>query len=300
MVNSGRFGVGGAGHRYWRVRNTTSQTFFGLHDLQFRTALGGPDVATGGTAIASSEYDSQHLDDYAFDVGGYRNFWSTLSGSGTNGWIGYDFGSNKDIIEVAFWTNDASRLPGTFEVQYSDDSSSWTTLFTQTVSSPTANTLYVANASGISTSGMWVRVRALATPPGGGGYMSYDKVVFDGINSMMVDTVSGSSSAIASSSFGGFPPANAFDGANFTYWITAAPATSSDYIACKTDAQSASEITSVTLKASSVAGEGGRVPTQFAVETAPDSAGSPGSWTTYASKTVSAFSDGEERTISLP
>jgi len=176
-----------ATHRYWRLRATAdcgngNENYCAIGTLQLRTSIGGSDVASGGTPSADSTLGGFPASN-AFDG---NNSTSWISGSGAYPhWIKYDFGAGneKDIVECAV----AGRLdssstwgyqsPRDFTLDYSDDDSAWTTLFTVTGASDlcaglqvfNANTRYDAGASGT----VW---RIYATAVGGGGTLAMCEV----------------------------------------------------------------------------------------------------------------------------
>ena len=92
-----------AAHRYWRIRSPTADPY-GLSEVEMRTVTGGPDVTTGGTAIASAFYTGGggFPPSNAFDNNN-ATLWTTFTVARPVGghWIGYDFGAGneKDILE---------------------------------------------------------------------------------------------------------------------------------------------------------------------------------------------------------
>lgn len=118
-------------HRYWRVNCYANQAGFGtaisIAKLELRETISGPNVATGGTAIAGS-YETGYEPAKAFD-GNSATFWSK-NGYGPY-WVGYDFGAGNavDIAEISITArNDASfgQAPGCGYVEHSDDGVTWT------------------------------------------------------------------------------------------------------------------------------------------------------------------------------
>jgi len=168
-----------ATHRYWRLRATVdcgngNENYCAVGTLQLRTSIGGSDVASGGTPSADSTLGGFPASN-AFDG---NNSTSWISGSGAYPhWIKYDFGAGneKDIVEFAVagrldsGSTYAYQSPRDFTLDYSDDDSAWTTLFTVTGASDlcgglqvfNADTRYDAGASGT----VW---RIYATAVGGG------------------------------------------------------------------------------------------------------------------------------------
>lgn len=118
-------------HRYWRVQAKAVEagTNFALAELQFRIVAGGADVTVpGGPALASSTFagssSANPYDDNA------ATWWATLTGQHVDGWIGYDFGSAVEIVEVLLQARDtalasARQAPSIFVVAGSNDGVTW-------------------------------------------------------------------------------------------------------------------------------------------------------------------------------
>lgn len=128
-------------HRYWRLRTTSSQSIVGPNEVQFREASG---AAPAGTISASSSYNATYAPSKAFDRDG-STWWSTAIGAATGSWIALDYGlgNDKEIEDVLIATDDPSRVPQAYELQYSDDASWWDTKAWGVIASPQANSVYV-------------------------------------------------------------------------------------------------------------------------------------------------------------
>jgi hypothetical protein len=147
-----------AAHRYWRLYITAVQSggYTSLLELEMYEGAETNNVCSGGTASASSTGFGWAASNafnglYAFGSG---DGWH----SGTNNlpttpeWIAYDFGSGvtKDITQIKFVTRQGTgQHPKDFALQYSDNGSSWTTLWSQT-GITLANTYGVAYFAGVS------------------------------------------------------------------------------------------------------------------------------------------------------
>jgi hypothetical protein len=127
-------------HRYWRVYVTAVQSagYTSCMELYLRTSIGGSNVATGGTASASSVGFGWTAAG-AFDGTTAGNGWHSGNNAlpTTPEWLQYDLGSgnDKDIVEFAWAVrpgNETSQAPKDLQLQYSDNGSSWTTLYTRT------------------------------------------------------------------------------------------------------------------------------------------------------------------------
>jgi len=118
-------------HRYWRLYIWKPEvgTVPSIAEMELRSSLGGSDETGSGTASASNE--SWGAAANAFD-GVTTNFWAP---SGIPAWIAYDFGSGNDldIVEISITArNDAAykQTPFKFDLEYSDNGSDWTVLYT--------------------------------------------------------------------------------------------------------------------------------------------------------------------------
>jgi hypothetical protein len=124
-----------AAHRYWKVVCEASgdQTgYFGFYEIELRTAIGGANVATGGTpsftgtlfsGTAANCFDANLTT--GLIINGY---------SGTIASVTYDFGAgnSKDIIEVGITPrNDGFfyQAPNSGSLWYSDDGTNFTRSF---------------------------------------------------------------------------------------------------------------------------------------------------------------------------
>jgi hypothetical protein len=124
-----------AAHRWWRVyciASGDSNGYYSCTEIQLRTAIGGANVVSGGTASSLGTIFSGTAAQ-AWDGTTATQF--IINGYGTGGaaFI-YDFGAGnaKDIVEVGW----GGRSDGFFyqspcagELQYSDDGATWTKLF---------------------------------------------------------------------------------------------------------------------------------------------------------------------------
>lgn len=163
-----------ASHRYWRIQAKAVQsgTNFALAEIQMRIVAGGADqTAPGGAVLSSSDFDglpkANAVDDNP------ATHWATLTNQQINGWIGYDFGSAIEVVEVVLTArNDTSfgQAASIFHVAGSDDgvtwidykrhtAATWTTGSTQTFAVPLTVNMGGARIHGAS-------VEVLHTNPG--------------------------------------------------------------------------------------------------------------------------------------
>lgn len=146
-------------HSYWRLyfpegvpAGPGYQTAKGvcLVGVEMRESKGGANAATGGTASASSEYDTIVTKYLAVDAfqpyagTGSRSRWQTYSSDApptTNfpAWLRYQFAAPVDIEEVTMTGvagTGGAAMPRRFSLQYSDDGTNWTTKYSWHVDTP--------------------------------------------------------------------------------------------------------------------------------------------------------------------
>jgi hypothetical protein len=116
-------------YQYWRVLclENENTTYYGIGELEFRNTVGGSDIATEGNAIAGSERASFPKEN-AFDgVTGGTNSWSTEKANGADCWIGQNFGTDEEILEIMIKARGANpgQAPREFKVQGSVDGVTW-------------------------------------------------------------------------------------------------------------------------------------------------------------------------------
>jgi len=122
-------------HRYWRLYLTAGgNVVFGIAEVQFRTTPGTPLLFSGGTAIASSYYQSSST--YQPSNAADNNpstLWASATTNSGEFW-GYDYGSGNALAIQEFTItarNDSnySQAPTSFQLQYSDDNTTWTAAY---------------------------------------------------------------------------------------------------------------------------------------------------------------------------
>lgn len=112
-------------HRYWRItnmENVGSTAVLQIAELEFRASVGGADLTGAGTAISNSGTASAAFDNNADTA------WTGTKDPST--YIGYDFGAGQAVAvaEVGLrpgTTVTNNRTPYKFDVQYSDDGTTW-------------------------------------------------------------------------------------------------------------------------------------------------------------------------------
>lgn len=121
-------------HRYWRVYgriNAGDGSFTGVTEIEMAESAAGSDVTSTTFATSSGSFQagsasSAFNNDFTGDV-------AQWNGTGADKWLGQDFGAGneKDIIEVRIRPNKdaANRTFAAFDIQYSDDGTNYTTLW---------------------------------------------------------------------------------------------------------------------------------------------------------------------------
>lgn len=120
-----------AAHLYWRVQINAvggpSAVYVALPEIQMRDAIGGAQKCTGGTASASTT-QSTNTPANAVD-GNLSSIWR--ANAAPVQWWQYQFPVAVDIVEIAISTGTGptgyQEAPTNFDLQWSDDGTSWTT-----------------------------------------------------------------------------------------------------------------------------------------------------------------------------
>lgn len=123
-----------AAHAYWRLNisaNNGSPNNVTIAEMQYRTTVGGSNVATGGTPTATSNL-SGYPPSQAFDRNA-STFW--VSNTGPTAYLAYHFTSAVAIVEytMAARNDNATYLtdtPKSWTLDFPDDGTNWTTLAT--------------------------------------------------------------------------------------------------------------------------------------------------------------------------
>lgn len=173
--------AGGGGHRYWRINVTTNHGNASTNfvEVELRESPGGSDATGSGTASAGGGFTGGTPAN-AFD----NNDANIYIGTGTSGWLKYDFGSGngKNIVEVAIRASTAATpgftsAPKDFTLEWSDDDSSWTVAATCHLYGPLVGYFHAfpetAPAAGFHR--FW---RILCTTANGGTFYLLDEIEF--------------------------------------------------------------------------------------------------------------------------
>jgi hypothetical protein len=121
-------------HLYWRIRSpvTFDSTGYVLDcaEVQFRSAIGGANVATGGVAISSSDFSGGFVAANAYDANtatAWNSAIAPLGGALPGQWIGYHFAAVVDIVEIMWQSRNGFMAdPKDIYVDWSDDGIAWT------------------------------------------------------------------------------------------------------------------------------------------------------------------------------
>lgn len=119
-----------ASHLYWRINilASSSASYAAVGELQLRATVGGADLTdtAGGTPMSGSDYSVFYVASKAFD-GDVATSWRNKTNEPL-GWLGYQFPSPVEVLEVAL--SNGSNLstaytPKDFYIEASDDGVTW-------------------------------------------------------------------------------------------------------------------------------------------------------------------------------
>jgi hypothetical protein len=119
-------------HAYWRINITANNgdaTYTDIGELQLRVQHGEMEYHTGGTALSNGSFYTGPAS--AFDL----SVSSSCILVNLPNYCGYHFASPREVVEIAInatLVGEATRGPKDFTLDYSDDGSTWTTLYTIT------------------------------------------------------------------------------------------------------------------------------------------------------------------------
>jgi hypothetical protein len=152
----------GPAYPYWRIHCTAAGgSVLSIAEMEMYDAAGTL-LTTGGTASASSAFDSSSIPSYAFDAN-FSNFWSSSANPSVSvpQWLAYQFASPVvvKVVRIAPRTL-GSQYPQTFKIQYSDDGIIWADA-TASISPPASG--WPPNYRGL----------AFAISPGAGTYPNW-------------------------------------------------------------------------------------------------------------------------------
>ena len=168
---------------------------FAVAEVLYRETSGGANVATGGTASASS-FIAGYPPALAFDgvlTGGVNTSFAVNVSQGA--WLAYDFGVNRDVIEIVIYPrSDASfaQAPTTLVYQTSSDNITWAD---RALLRPAAWASGVPQTFTIPSAATWEVFELFIRSPRSGGYATLGEVSLHngGANLIIGATASASS-----------------------------------------------------------------------------------------------------------
>jgi hypothetical protein len=225
--------VAGPGpHRYWRINVTaiTSGLIAAIGELEMQETEFGPNVCTGGTPSADTEFNASFLATNAFDGNLAGSPWASTSSSLPH-WLRYDFGAGNDVeinaVGMHARTSSLETMPTAFDVQFSDDGSSWTTAWSESGLSWSArefkkfvNPAYTEPGYTGSPWGSYTHWRYYGRVTDGGAFFSSAEIEWRATPGG-ADQATGGSSFSGGDFSGSFDHPRAFDNNNATLWASA-------------------------------------------------------------------------------
>lgn len=117
-------------HAFWRVNVTQVYGHCCILEMEWAAEAGGPTLCAGGTALSSGNYNTADFhQDFSFDgvLNNYKHWASNVS---TSGWLGYQFSAPVRPKELRLGGINvrAVQYIQNFDVQYSDNGTSWVTV----------------------------------------------------------------------------------------------------------------------------------------------------------------------------
>lgn len=238
-----------AAHRYWRVIcriNSGNASFTGLSEIEMKTSSGGSDQCTGGTAGSSGSIQAGSAANCFDNNTGTGIQWN---GTGGNQYVSYDFGSGvtKDIVEITILPkhDGANRTFAEFDVQSSDDGSSWSHEWACSFTGWVIGTVVTFTKPSAVAHRYW-RIRLDENQLGSGSTLGLAEVE-------MKDTVGGSDQCTggtgsARTVFGGTSAANAFDNNNTTIYSSSGGTNNCEWIRYDFGSGVTKDIVEVTIR----------------------------------------------------
>jgi hypothetical protein len=285
-------------HSYWRLNITAVATgkLAGIAKWIPLDSGGSAIATTGGTASASSNYPGQPASN-AFD-GNTSTFW--LSNAEPS-WLQYQFASPVDIVSFTL-TNPPSgnedNCPQNFQLQYSDNGTTWTTLYTyKGVGWGSASNTLTFNASNITPASppiCW-RLNINTTASSANSASIAEWKLYDASSTQIPTSLF---SADASSTYGGqYGPSSAFDGNTSTFWNSSAIISTGNPQWLRYDFATSVTVASFSIQARPSAPLS-QTPATFDLQYSTDAGAT---WTTSASYTAAAWTtNGQTQTFNVP
>lgn len=293
-------------HRYWRIfchyASTGQDSTNSFSEIELRSSNGGSNLIGSGTAAASSQLNSSFTPAKAVD-GNTSTMWISTN-NGADAWWSYDFGSGitQDIIEIKMTPRTDGfyyETPTYFDVQYSDDDSTWTTYWTINYSGGISDWFSWQSAAArvfnnTTTMNLWRIYCFYASSAASDGVMSFAEIEFHssiGGSNVIGSEWLNSSSELSST----FAPSKAVDGNAGTFWVSASQS-ADQWWGVGFASGTPSTIAEIKLTPRND-GFHAESPTHIAVQSSPDGQTWTSQWTVA---TAPAWSSGTAQTFSAP
>lgn len=146
IAAGGNFTTALAGDKQVNIWKILSQTF-----------TPSANIATDGTKALVSSNTTTNVPANAFDVdGGTPTYWQPFNTvSPVNEFLGYDFTTPKDIIQITYIPHTNAYNPKNVKVQWSDDNISWSDAYATLMPSGTAGVVYTISFSSAGAHRYW-------------------------------------------------------------------------------------------------------------------------------------------------
>lgn len=303
-------------HRYWGIRiNSTvvAGLFPGYGDLAFLAGNGGSNLASGKSLLTTGAFNGTQTKSFDGMIGDAP---STFDGFGHNVAHGnatvpvidyVDFGAATPVVVrqlrlMALESAYVAGMPGSFDIVYSDDGSTWTTAWS------------VTGQTGWTQAEIRTFTSPSYTPPSytGSKYGAhkYWRIVMFGVGTVATNNAYGMAelqmratsgganqctggTASAGETFSSFNPANAFDGNTSTIWGSTGKGLSNwlEYAFA-----SPVVVGAVAITARNDGSGYGQTPTDFAVQFSDDNT----NWNTAWHVLTGNWTLGEQRVFTDP
>lgn len=202
-------------HRYWRLdlSGTISGPNMGISECEFRDAAGA-NLCVGGTPFASSEYSAAYPAAEAFNGITTTNGDQWITGTGTTGKLGYDFGTSVAVDHVALVGRHGylNESPKNITLQFSDDGISYTSVWTD-IAWPYGTPRFQVFTTPVQPAPRYWRVRCALSF--GSPYFGVSEIRFQASGSGPLDPIMRYAPNTSSGSYN-----NVTDGSPATIWVS--------------------------------------------------------------------------------
>lgn len=285
-----------AAHRYWRVYMTvmaSTGAYPSLSEVVFRDSGGTPISTSGKTLTASSEGFGLPVAN-AFD-GNSSTVWH--AGNTTlPAWVKCDFGAGGEVdvakVSIGGRSGNDFQSPRDFQLQWSDDNSAWTTLFSVTdITSWKSSNQKTFPKAALANKSAW---RVYITAVGTGSAAGLSEMEFR-TSAGGADTATDPEKGIGSTNYAqdSISTYNCHDNNNSTDWSSYAGGMP-QWVGYDWDDGAAHEIVEVMMRARGTQPQ--QAPTAFDIQYRNAS----GTWVTAASFSGLSWTSGETKTFTVP